>query len=72
MLAMEYHEQDVAQKEIEWLQTQNLDLKNRLLALSSEITQVHVVSVYVDATDAKNSYAKKCTRGAGPPPIPPG
>jgi hypothetical protein len=55
MLAtLEYLEQEVGftrmdnlslQKEIEWLQSQNLDLKNRLRVVASELKQVRVVSV---------------------------
>lgn len=55
MLAtLEYLEQEVGftrmdnlslQKEIEWLQTQNLDLKNRLRAVASDIKQVRTLLV---------------------------
>lgn len=65
MLAtLEYLEQEVGftrmdnlslQKEIEWLHTQNLDLKNRLRAVASEIKQVRAVSVYLGATEARKS-----------------
>jgi hypothetical protein len=58
MLAtLEYLEQEVGftrmdnlslQKEIEWLQSQNLDLKNRLRVVASELKQVRVVSVLSD------------------------
>ena len=43
------------QKEIEWLQTQNLDLKKRLRAVASEIKQVRAVSVYLKASEARES-----------------
>lgn len=63
MLAtLEYLEQEVGftrmdnlslQKEIEWLQAQNLDLKNRLRVVASEFKQVRVVSVSLSGKGAR-------------------